>query len=227
MSAIAPRAPHRLRLLVLNPNSTVAMTERVLARLQQLAGDRIVLRGLTAPDGPPVIASRESFAAGASAAQRALAGVTDGWADAVLLACYGDPGLEMLRAQSGVPVLGMAESSVQEALARGRPFHILTAGREWGPMLREAVARQPGAAALLDGVTTLESTGLAASQDRAGFVLRVQAALDALAAAGAPDCVLGGAGFAGLEDELRYPGGLTDGLRTALGALDKMGRPTF
>ncbi|MBN8750146.1 MAG: Asp/Glu racemase [Variovorax sp.] len=222
MSTVAARAPRPRRLLVLNPNCTVAMTDGVLARLRQLAGERIVLRGLTAPDGPPVIATREAFAAGAAAAQRALAGVSDVWADAVLLACYGDPGLDALRAQSPVPVLGMAESSVRDALARGRPFHILTAGREWGPMLRDTVARHAGATTLLDGVTTLDTTGLAASEDRAGFVRRVQAALDTLAAAGAPDCVLGGAGFAGLEDCLHYPGRLTDGLRTALAALDAL-----
>lgn len=222
---VAPTAPAMRRLLVLNPNSTAAMTEKVMARLHALAGARWVLFGLTAADGPPVIATREGFAAGAAAARSALDSAPRGEIDAVLLACYGDPGLEALRARSPVPVVGMADSSVRDALARGRPFHIVTAGRGWDPMLRESVARHAGATALLDGITTLDTTGLAVTQDRADFVRRVQAALDALAALGAPDCVLGGAGFAGLEDELRYAGRLTDGLRTAMAELDALGAP--
>ncbi|WP_295522893.1 aspartate/glutamate racemase family protein [uncultured Pseudacidovorax sp.] len=220
MTQTAPALPPRPRLLVLNPNRTAAMTDAVLHELRRLTVGQVELRGFTCDDGPPVIATRESFAAGAAAAARAWPAVDDGWADAVLLSCYGDPGLAALRAASRVPVLGMAESSMLQALARGRPFHIVTAGKAWGPMLHELAARHSSAWPLLHGITTLDTTGLAGSQNPAAFSALVQRALDDLAGAHpggmAPDCMLGGAGFAGMRPTLRYGGLLEDGLQAAL-----------
>lgn len=201
-----------MNLLVLNPNSSVAMTAQVLEAAERLAPAGLVLRGITATQGPPVIASRESFAAGALAAQALWPAQDDGWADAVLLACFGDPGLAALRRTSRVPVIGMAEAALDEAGAQGKPFHIVTAGIAWDTMLRETIAQHPTAAALLDGITVLEGTGLAIAQNPGAFVVQLQDTLDALQSIGAPTCILGGAGFARLAGQLRYDGVLLDGI---------------
>lgn len=206
-----------MKLLVLNPNTTQAMTDRVLADLRTLVPPTWTLRGATAAFGCEVIASRTAFVTGAYAALRTLAAQPP-WADAVLLACFGDPGLAALREASALPVAGMAESALAEAVARGRPFHLLTAGAAWEAMLRDTV-RLAGAEALLDGITVLEGTGRDFAADPDGARRRVQGVLDVLAARGAPTCILGGAGFAGLRPVLRYPGTRLDGLQTAVRAL--------
>ena len=213
-----PPAP-ALRVLVLNPNTTAAMTLAVAAEIERLAGARIQACCATASAGPAVIASRESFAEGASTALQTWREHDDGWADAVLLACFGDPGLGALRAACPRPVFGMAESAIAAAVQRRTPFHIVTAGAAWDAMLRENVQAHPGAAALLDGITVLDTTGLAIARDPAAFTARVQAALDALQTRNAPLCILGGAGFAGMAPRLRYGGVLTDGIRAAVEAL--------
>ncbi len=205
-----------MRLLVLNPNTTAAMTDKVVAGVRRLAPAAWDVRGVTAASGCEVIASRAAFVTGAWAALQTLR-AQDGWADAVLLACFGDPALAALREVSAVPVIGMAEAALQEAVALGRPYHIVTAGAAWDGMLRETV-RIAGADALLDGITVLDSTGLAMARDPQRAVQVLQDALDVLQQRGAPTCILGGAGFAGLADALRYDGVLMDGLAAAVRA---------
>ena len=49
-----------MKLLVLNPNTTAAMTDKVVAEVQRLAGPGVTVRGVTARFGHEVIASRQS-----------------------------------------------------------------------------------------------------------------------------------------------------------------------
>lgn len=206
-----------MKLLVINPNTTEAMTRTVVEQVGLLAGQGVELRGVTAAFGSEVIATPASFATGADAALAAWRS-HQGWPDAVLLACFGDPGLATLRAEAAVPVAGMAEAAMREAIALGQPYAILTAGAQWPGMLRE-VARQYGADALLKEVIALETTGLAVSRDPAAFLGGLQGALDRLWQAGIQTAILGGAGFAGLRGRLHYPGELIDGLEAAVRAL--------
>lgn len=212
-----------MRLAVLNPNSTAGMTGSVVAEVRRLLAltgrPEATVHGATCASGPEVISSPESFAAGARAIAADWPALDlAGRFDAVLLACFGDPGLAELRAVAGRPVAGMATASLDAALAAGERFHIVTAGAAWDGMLRELIARHP-AAPLLDGITLLPADGLAASRDADGTVQRLQNALDELARRGAPRCILGGAGFAGLRPRLTYPAVLTDGIEAATAQL--------
>jgi allantoin racemase len=205
------------RLLVLNPNTTEAMTRRVVAQVERVLAPGWTVRGATATVGAPVIADRASFAAGAQAAlQTFRAAGAD--ADAVLLACFGDPGLAPLRALAGVPVAGMADSALREADALARPFRVVTAGPEWPAMLREGAAAS-GLDRWLEQVVALETTGLAVAREPDRFRGLVQEALDRAAADGIATVVLGGAGFAGMARSLRTQGRLIDGLEAAVRAL--------
>lgn len=206
-----------MKLLVINPNTTEAMTCTVVEQVRLLAGHGVELRGATATFGSDVIATPASFATGADAALAAWRS-HQGWPDAVLLACFGDPGLDELRTQAAVPVAGMAEAAMCEATALGQPYAIVTAGAHWPAMLRE-VARQRGVDALLKDVIALETTGLAVSREPAAFLGSMQGALDRIWQAGVQTAILGGAGFAGLRSRLHYPGELIDGLEAAVRAL--------
>lgn len=206
-----------MNLLILNPNSSETMTAQVLEAAGCYAPTGGALRGITATQGPAVIASRESFAAGGLAAQALWPAQDDGWADAVLLACFGDPGLAELRRASRVPVIGMADAALTEAAQLGQPFHIITAGQAWDAMLRETIALHP-ATDLLDGITVLEGTGLAIAQDPAPYIAHLQDTLHALERVNAPTCILGGAGFARLSRQLHYSGVLLDGISAGVRA---------
>lgn len=203
-----------VKLLVINPNTTQSMTEQVVAQVRTLAGPKADVRGVTATCGYPVIDSRASFAAGARAALDAWRAQT-GKPDAVLLACFGDPGLDALRALARVPVAGMAEAALQAAMAAGERYRIVTAGAGWRDLLLEA-AEKAHANALLEGIRILDTTGLAIARDQDGFMARVQAALHDAERAGVRTVILGGAGFAGMKRRLRFDGVLIDGLEAAV-----------
>ena len=63
------------------------MTEKVVAEVRRIARPDVQVRGVTAIEGPAVVASRETFAQGAESGLRTLL-EQPGWADAVLLACF-------------------------------------------------------------------------------------------------------------------------------------------
>ena len=206
-----------MKLLVINPNTTTAMTAQVVKGVSRmatsLAGQGVEVRGLTATFGSEVIATRQSFVIGAHAALELLRS-ENGWADTVIIACFGDPGLAALQELSSVPVVGMAQASLREAQALQRPFRIITAGAAWAAMLREAVAIE-NAQALCEGITVMDTTGLAIANDPDAFVAQVQTLLNAAALQGAPTVILGGAGFAGMRVRLRYAGQMIDGVEAA------------
>ena len=203
---------------LLNANTTAAMTERMVARATALLDQTCTVRGLTAPFGAPYIADRAASAvAGHAVVEMATALATDP-PDAVVVACFGDPGLWAARAILPCPVVGMAEASLHVACQRGRRVGIVTGGAGWGPMLREFVDLC-GLSARLAGVRTLDATGAALAADPV-------AAHDALAAAiaaavhedGADVVILGGAGLAGMAEALRAvsPVPLIDSLDAAV-----------
>lgn len=99
-------------LLLINPNTSSFVSELLHRHVQAELGTAAQLRTLTARFGAPYIASEASHAV----AQHA---VLDAWAvarsqgakpDAVLIGCFGDPGLFALREGAGVPVSGPAEA---------------------------------------------------------------------------------------------------------------------
>ena len=78
-------------LLLINPNTTVAMTEQMAAAARRRLPEGIALEALTAERGAPVIASRASYAVGAEAVLEVY-GRARGPHGAVMIGCFGDPG---------------------------------------------------------------------------------------------------------------------------------------
>ena len=126
------------QLLVINPNTSAHVSALLQQHVQAAAGSHVAVRTATARFGAPYIACEASYAVAAHA-------LLDAWAhdlaqphsrpDAVLIGCFGDPGLMALRESSPVPITGLAEASFIEAARHGR-FAIVTGGERWGPMLQ-------------------------------------------------------------------------------------------
>ena len=127
------------RLLVINPNTTASITDLCLRYVRTVVGDDIELIGATGRFGCAYISSEACYAVAAHAALDCYAEHGEG-CDAVLLACFGDPGLFALREVSKLPVIGLAEASMQAAVERGGRFGIVTGGARWKPMLERFVA---------------------------------------------------------------------------------------
>jgi Asp/Glu/hydantoin racemase len=123
-------------------------------------------------------------------------------ADAVVIACFGDPGLFALREMASVPVIGMAEASCHMASTLGRKFSIVTGGQAWGPMLEEFVAAI-GLSTNLASVRTVEASGADIAADPAKALGGLRAICQAAVAEdGADAIILGGLGLAGLAAQI-------------------------
>ncbi len=191
------------RLLILNPNTSAHVTDLLARHARALAPAGGVLHAVTAPFGEAYIASE----AAAAVAERAVPVAwhshvaAHGQPDAVLVACFGDPGVAALRALTGVPVLGLAEVAMRQAHANGR-YAIVTGGAAWAPMLQR-LATALGLADRLAGVVTVERSGAELLADPlAGQALLLGACHEALALGGVASIVIGGAALADLAAPL-------------------------
>lgn len=110
---------------ILNPNSNTAVTESMsdaLETLRQPAGP--ILDCVTLADGP--------FGIESEADSIAVAPLLADWvrkdnaADAFVIACYSDPGLQLCREVTTRPVFGIAECAIATALTRGSRFGVIS-----------------------------------------------------------------------------------------------------
>jgi Asp/Glu/hydantoin racemase len=190
-----------MRLLFINPNTSANLTElgARVARKVALPGTEII--PATGRFGARYIASRAAAAIAGHAVLDIYAREGKS-ADAVVIACFGDPGLFALRELASVPVIGMAEASCHLASTLGRKFSIVTGGHGWGPMLEEFVATI-GLTTNLASVRTVASLGadIAADPDTALDGL-VQACRAAVETDRADSVVLGGLGLSGLAERV-------------------------
>lgn len=194
------------RLVVINPNRSSRMT--------QCVGDALALSVdasqalVTATDGPEVIDSVASFGqAGLTVqdeARRCLA--KHGPADAIVIACFGDPGLEALSADPLMPpVFGLAHSAMRQAVERQQRFAVLTCGPDWKPLLTQR-ARAFGMANGQVGVWALPVNGAVFAHDSAAWWPVLLQNAQIAADEGATSLILGGAVFAGLSVPPAPPG---------------------
>ncbi|TVQ28982.1 MAG: Asp/Glu racemase [Geminicoccaceae bacterium] len=191
-----------MRILLINPNTTASITERVTQLAERVAPD-CRFTAATGRFGAAYIASEAAAAIAAHAALDAFAHHFEDH-DAVLLACFGDPGLAALQELAPVPVVGMAEAACHQACLIGSRFGIVTGGERWGPMLERFVA-QIGLRDRLAHIATVAPSGGDIARDPAAAMATLQAACLESVQGGADVVILAGAGLAGLADDLALP----------------------
>lgn len=202
------------RLLILNPNTSAGITAGIVAQARRHLPPWVEVVPQTARFGAPVIATAGAFTQAEEAVLDAFAQVADP-VDAVLLACFGDPGLHRLRlATAPMPVIGLAEACFLAASTR---FAVLTLGPDWRPiLLAQAEVARPGACV---GVWALDATGADFVREPEPLLARLNAACAEAAEAGAACVILGGAVLAGVAGRLRVSVPLMDCVQAAAAAV--------
>lgn len=114
-----------MRILVLNPNTTAAVTERIAAAARAAAALGTEIVAVTAPRGLPYIANRAEAVLGGAIALELLAEHHDG-VDAAVIAAFGDPALGGARELFDIPIVGMTEAGLLTACMLGRTYAIVT-----------------------------------------------------------------------------------------------------
>lgn len=188
------------RVLVLNANTTPDITSLVVSKLLTTGPAGIEWHPSTAAFGAAYVATEASYAIATHAALDAYARDGEG-CDAVLLACFGDPGFFALREIASVPVVGLAEASLREAGAAGR-YAVVTGGVLWEPMLERFAAALDCAEGLV-AIRTVAPSGAEIASDPERALGLLADACTACATQGAQTVVLGGAGLAGLAARIQ------------------------
>ncbi len=179
----------RRRLLIVNPNTSTTITGTIAARVRLQLGDRFTLRTATAAFGFGYIDSRAGIAVAGHAVLDAVArALAEGDPpDAILLACFGDPGLDALAEACDIPVVGFAEAGLRAAAALPGPFIAATRGGVWREVILE-LAQKLGIADQLAGVETIDHLTDDPMQIAAFLATRAREA-------GAGRVLMGGAGL--------------------------------
>ena len=115
-----------MKILLINPNTTQAMTDAIAQAARAVASPGTEIVAVQPSFGPVSIESHydEAFAAAGVAEQMRLAAA---WRpDAVVVACFGDPGLEAAREATDAPVLGIAEAAFHAAGMLATGFSVVT-----------------------------------------------------------------------------------------------------
>ena len=113
-----------MKIALVNPNTNPQITEIMRQIAQASAPEGVEVVGFTAPFGAPLITNAAALTEAAQAVL-ALSGRLAGH-DGVIIAAFGDPGLEQLRERLPCPVVGIAEASMRAAGAGGRCFAVAT-----------------------------------------------------------------------------------------------------
>lgn len=189
-----------MRLLIVNPNSTSEMTDRIGAEARNHLPDGVALTLRTNDSGPAAI---QGAVDGKAAIPGALALLKDTPCDVAVIGCFDDIGLSDVPADGPAAVIGLGEAAIRTADRSGRRFAVLTTSDLSVPVL-EANLRAYGAEAncvcvqaSMIGVLDFERNRVAASQRLIAAARRL---LDAH-----PDIetiVLGCAGMGGLASDM-------------------------
>jgi allantoin racemase len=113
-----------MRLLVVNPNTTRSMTDKIGDAARAVASPSTEVIAVNPDDGPPSIEGYydEVFAIpGLIAEMRRAGGV-----DATIIACFDDTGLDAARAFSAAPVIGIGEAAFHLASLISGKFSAVT-----------------------------------------------------------------------------------------------------
>lgn len=209
-----------MHILVINPNSTAAMTRSIEAAALDAARAKTRITAVNPDDTPPAIQGPEDGAA----ALPGLFALFDrevlekGGYDACVIACFDDTGLMTLKRRSPIPVIGIGEAAFLAAMLVGDSFSVVTTLGVSTPVIEANLAAY-GIAARCRKVRASEVPVLDLESDKDSACDTIAAEITLAIAQDEPDAiVLGCAGMADLaltlSDRFRLP--VIDGVAAAI-----------
>lgn len=188
-----------MRLLLINANTTTAVTDFCVAAARRFARADTVVTGLTGRFGAEIVTSRaQNIVAGHALLD--LVAEHAGDADCILIAVSFDTALLAAREISPVPVIGMTEAALRSAAFMGRRIGLVSFST---PDLYMELAAHYGMGDQIAGIVVLELDPRLAYVDPSAVRAATEAAAHKLVLEHSADCVvLCGAVMAGMSQEL-------------------------
>lgn len=112
-------------ILVVNPNTSRTMTEAINRVAQAAAGDSACVVTICSQRGPYTIEGALDTALATTGMLEVVAAYQEPF-DALVVACFGDPGVDALRTLLQVPVIGIGAASFMQAACLSQQFAVVT-----------------------------------------------------------------------------------------------------
>lgn len=213
-----------MRILVVNPNTTASMTDKIGAAARRAASPGTDIVAINPASGPAAI---EGFYDEAMSLNGLLEVIRQ-WpdCDAVVIACFDDTGLDAARCLTDRPVIGIGEAAYHMASMIANKFSVVTTLARSVPALEHNLHRY-GLAARCARVRSSEVAVLELEHPGSDACNRISAEIGrAVAEDRAEAIVLGCAGMTDLAERLAEEHGLPvlDGVTCAVGLAEAMVR---
>jgi allantoin racemase len=213
-----------MRILVINPNTTAAMTDKIALVSRSIASPGTEVLAVNPADGPPSI---EGYFDEAFAVPGLIAEITRAPAmDAYVIACFDDTGLDAARCVTGAPVVGIGEAAFHLAsLVAGR-FSVVTTLARSVPAIEHNLVKY-GLASRCAKVRSSEVPVLDLDLPGTGARRKISAEIArAISEDRAEAIVLGCAGMADLANDLSQEHGIPvlDGVACAVALAESLFR---
>ncbi|GAA5237071.1 Asp/Glu racemase [Verticiella sediminum] len=190
----------RNTIAIVNPNSSVHVTDGIAQAVLRAHGASEPFTFLTLHDGPPGIVTQADVELASSRVRAWAASSADRYG-AVVVACFSDPGVAEAQAASATPVIGLGEAGLRQAAARGERVGVIAVAsvaierhmRRW---------QRLGLAAHVAGERGLDVSVQASGDPEVAWHPMLKAAQRLIGEDGADVLLLGCAGMAGLAARL-------------------------
>ncbi len=206
-----------MKLLVINPNISTSVSELIHSESRRCLLPGTEVDVMTAPFGVAYIETRAEALIGGYAAMQLAAEHYMNY-DAVVIAAFGDPGLEAIREMLPCPVVGMTEAALASASLYGGRCSIIAISNRIKSWYRETAELQ-GFGQRLASIRSLSDplADIGRVQEDQGTRL-LALAQDAIDKDGADCLIMAGAPLAGLARSLaeQIPVPVLDGVSCAV-----------
>ncbi len=197
-----------MKICVINPNTSLDMTRHIEEELIKVKAHATELQVICPDKGPETLecAVDEAYAIPEMLKLVSQAEI-DGY-DAIVIACFSDPGLEASKELVTIPVVGIGEASIHAAAMLGAKLSVIT------PVKRRVPTRIHQALHLVShhALASVRSLDMSVAQSESDPDLTIKTLLKVVGTAveqdGAEVIVLGCAGMAGYTEEVEKQHGV-------------------
>ena len=191
-----------MKILVINPNTSENMTKHIREELGRIKRPDTELTVVCPEKGPETIESAYDEAYAIPPTLDLVEKANQEGYDAIILACFSDPGLEAAKEISNIPVIGIEEATLHMAAMLGAKFSVMTPRRERIPS-KKAHVHMHGLDYFLASVRSLDLSVAETDADPEKTKRRVlEVAKKAVDEDAAEVIILGCAGMAGYAQEI-------------------------
>ena len=213
-----------MHILVINPNTTVGMTEKIETAANRAAASGTQITAVTSASGPVSIEGYYDEALSVPGLLKVIRDRAD--FDAVVIACFDDTGLDAARCVTDKPVIGIGEAAYSMAGMLANKFSVVTTLARSVPALEHNLMKY-GLDRRCARVRSSEVAVLDLEDDSSGAYEKIAAEIArAIADDKAEANVLGCAGMTDLANKLsqQFDRPVLDGVACAVSLAEAMAR---